>query len=299
MQFASSPHNPLLGYARGAKKSQAIGVPDAFETLPVDDKLLLSRLVYVVHHMHDDMPMVYTEFDERPAKQNTFQPPLPSLSSVTSTSSSTSLSSSSGGSSSSANITTIAPNTSVCTLDSIVYRLRFNNLDYVDSDFIDYLTTLMGVRITRLTVAPHMMELSLPQSATSLSQDGGDDEGNDGDTEDEQDEEDQQQQDSTRSKPTRKQLQPLRIPSVRLTIYVQPVNTPIKQMYGLPDESATKSMVEQTCAPTAATLRNLNVLAMWSRLTPKRKHVAMHEETDLETDTEGGVHRAKRIAIRQ
>lgn len=266
MQFASSPHDPLLGYARGAQRHQKIGIPDSFESLPVDDRVLLSQLVYIVHHMHDDMPIIYTEFDERPTKHT--------LSS----------SAQSGTDPQSNTQSTIAPNSSVCTLSSVAYRLRFNNLDYVDTDFIDYLTTLVGARITRLTVAPHMMELPLPKSCSVLADD---DDGNDGDTEDEQDDDNDAQQLG------HKTLQPLCIPSVRLTIYVQPVNSPITQIYGLPDESATKDMVKQTHAPTAATLRNLNVLAMWSRLTPKRKHVAMHNETDVETDNECA-HRAKR-----
>lgn len=285
-QFASSPHDPLLGYARGAQKRQTIGVPDSFETLPVDDRLLLSNLVYIVHHMHDDLPMVYTEFEERPAKHSMSPPSSLSSSAPPGTDMQ------SGSPHTTSPTTVIASNTSVCTLTPITYRLRFNNLDYVDSDFIDYLTTLVGARITRLTVAPHMMELALPKSE--------DDDGNDGDTEaDEQDDDGDNDDGGVRAtkSTTHKPLQPLCIPSVRLTIYVQPVNTPIRQMYGLPDESATKDMVKQTHAPTAATLRNLNVFAMWSRLTPKRKHVAMHDETDVETDNECA-HRAKRVSLR-
>lgn len=300
-QLTSSPHNLLAGYAHGARQLQPIDTPDAFQALPVDDRQLLQQLLYVVHHMHDNMPMIDTSFDERPVKMrapptvigayNPSGPPEGNSVPHSNTEATTAP-------------TTIARTGSSCNVALTEYRVSFSNLDYVDSDFLSYLTMFMGARITRLTVAPHMMVLKLPESAIALS----DEEGNDADTEDECDELAEsdntlpavestlvQHTSNKRTAPKRK-LQPLCIPSVRLTVYVQHVIAPITQMYGLPDNSATKHLVQQArMSENPTSMHNLNVLAMWSRLTPKRKHTSIHEETDLETDSEDGAHRAKRV----
>jgi hypothetical protein len=298
-----SRHNLLLGYSLGAKEHNDLTMPEAFNQIPTDDRILLEKLVHIVHHMRDDLPLILMEFAEREIRDRQ----LVQHSSVYSKDSTAE--SRSNSSTSPMQVSESQEASAAISVVDTEYRLSFRNLDYIDSDFLDYFTQMVGSRITRLTVAPHMIVLPLASIDLSQSQE---DDGHDGDTEEEDeaceltDASGCSRLSSTMSSSSntkrssgasKRTLAPPCIPAVRLTIYVQHVNAPIRQMYGVPDGSVTKSLVHRSAPTSLVTMRNLNVTAMWSQLAHKRKGMAPHTETDVETDTEG-MHCAKRSGIR-
>lgn len=291
-ELLSTPHNWLLGYEKGAQEFQTLVYPKTIESLPVDDQIVLQQLIHMVYHMRPGLPLMYmqlTNLNIHPAKDSM---------------------------DSSQVLTLLKPNAK-----KAAYALSFFNVDYVDSDFLDYLTQLLGSRISSIVVAPHMFELQLPTDDKLFELESSEDEGHDADTEDETDDEghssnskDQSQNmdcssvnensssanntttngtTELRKKRIKCATYSSRIPSIRLTLRVQSSNALITQMYGIPDDSVTKALVNKASPTSSTALRNLNVGNMWRHLGQKRKGVTLNNETDIETDTEDA-HNVKR-----
>lgn len=264
----NSSTNWLLGYKYGAREHVSIQMPDDFQHLPIDDQVRLQQIVFLVHHMRDGLPMIYMQLDKFSYE------PYRDASLAASSSSSSNL-----------------PK-----MDVREYNLSFFNLDHVDSDFINYLTVLLGTHISKVIVAPYMFELKLP-STGFVELEGDGDDGNDGDTEDEEDEKEKDEVDkhtraSVKKRKTSNHSAP-QIATVRLMFRVQGSTSRIQQTYGLPDESATLSLVRKAAPTSAVAIGNLDVSRMWAHLGKRGVGIALHTETDVETDGECD-HRSKR-----
>lgn len=255
--------NWLLGYKSGAREHAPIQMPDDFQHLPIDDQVRLQQIVFLVHHMRDGLPMIYMQLDKF-----SYEPY--------------------GGASAPSSSSSNPPK-----MDVREYNLSFFNLDYVDSDFINYLTVLLGTHISKVIVAPYMFELKLPSTGFVELEDDG----NDGDTEDEEEQTGEEGVDkharASAKKPTTNHHIGPQIATVRLMFRVQGSTSRIQQTYGLPDESATLSLVRKAAPTSAVAIANLDVSRMWAHLGKRGVGIALHTETDVETDGESD-HRNKR-----